>query len=138
MSLTEKVENLYIRLIGNRLVLAASLSLASSTYVCIEADDANFRFGTSGIAIYAALALMLKKCGGGTLQFYRRTEESIQKYGRLKPRVVELWMVHKTENAPQVGYCQQQGIYLAAKKHGQLDAFYEAKDKVSEVRIPHF
>ena len=138
MSLKETVEDLYVRLVGNRLVLAASLSLASSTYAYIEADDANLRFGTGGIAIYAALALMIKKCGVGTLQFYRRTEESIQKYGRLKPRVVELWMVHKTENAFLVGYCQQQGIYLAAKKHGQLEAFYEAKDKVSNVTIPHF
>mgnify|MGYP001591529453 CR=1 FL=1 len=89
----------------------------------------------NGVAI---LSLLATKCSAGTLHFYHRTEQHIEKYGLLKPRVVELWMATRTENMPELGYCQQQGIYLAARKHGQLYAFYEAKEKASKVKIPHF
>lgn len=139
MSLAEKVENLYVRLIGNKITAAATLSLLGSTYLSLDGENGYLLstfFGTvNGVAI---LSLLATKCSAGTLHFYHRTEQHIEKYGLLKPRVVELWMTEFTENMPELGYCQQQGIYLAARKHGQLDAFYEAKEKISKVRIPHF
>jgi len=142
MSLTERVENAYIRLVGNRVTLAASLLVAGTVYLNIQSmrdDDFNWvQAFTPMMYITGALTLANTKCGGGTLYFYRRTEKSIQKRGYLKPRVIELWMTHKTENREKVGYCQQQGMYLAARKYDQLEAFYAAKKKVSNVKIPHF
>ncbi|MEK6905736.1 MAG: hypothetical protein AABX24_05025 [Nanoarchaeota archaeon] len=139
MSLAEKVENLYVRLIGNKVTAAATLSILGSTYSSLDGENGFFLstlLGTiNGVAI---LSLLATKCSAGTLHFYHRTEQHIEKYGLLKPRVVELWMATRTENMPELGYCQQQGIYLAARKHGQLNAFYEAKEKASKVKIPHF
>ncbi len=140
MSLTEKVEDLYVRLIGNKITATATLTVLGSLYVSVEKSETTFsdKLSYGLLNLVAFFALVSTKCGAGTLYYYRRTEEHIQKYGGLKPRVVELWIAHTTENEGWLGYCQQQGIYLAAQKHGQLEAFYEAKNKVSKITIPHF
>ena len=137
MNLAEKVENAYVRLIGNKITAAATLSLVGSAYVYLQGNDYLNGMAT-WLDLAALVALCSTKCGAGTLHFYRRTEQHIEKYGHLKPRVVELWMTNKTENRTEAGYCQQQGIYLAARKHNQLEAFNQAKEKVSKVTIPHF
>lgn len=147
MSLAEKVEDAYISLVGNKVTLLTSSLLAASAYSIADNfyehfANNNFSFlSFLGFGMLGSISGMINlgtKFGAGTLYFYRRTEEHIERYGELKPRVVELWMKHKTENEPEFGYCQQQGIYLAARKHGQLEAFYEAKERVSKVKIPHF
>lgn len=138
MSLAEKVENAYIGLIENKVTLAANSLLGGSLYMLFEGNQSPVRLVAAYVSIGLGVVALGTKCGTGTVQFYCRTEQHIQKYGRLKPRVVELWITHKTENLSNFGYCQLQGIYLAAKKYDQLDAFYEAKNKVSKVKIPNF
>jgi|SRR3989344_4673884 len=151
MSLTEKVEDAYIQVVGNRVTAAATVATVSSAgplglflESLFSTEQTNplltvaYATGFVVTSLIATGYLMETKCGTKTQQYYRRTEKHIKKYNQLKPRVVELWMTRTTENQATYGYCQQQGIYLAAKKHGQLDAFYEAKRKVSRVKIPHF
>lgn len=147
MSLTEKVEDAYIRMIGNRVTAAAALSTLAIDYATYEAVsyfwDKNPLFAVLSAAggivatLFSVSYVVDTNCGSQTLRYFHRTEQRIKKKG-LSPRVVERWMTNTTENLAQYGYCQQQGIYLAAKKHNQLDAFYQAKRKVSRVRIPHF
>jgi len=149
MSLTEKVEDAYIRVVGNRVTAAAVVSTLAIDYATYEAVsyfwDKNPLFAVLSVAggivgtLFSASYVVDTKCGERTLHYFRRTEKRIKKKDRvLSPRVVELWMTRTTENQALYGYCQQQGIYLAAKKHGQLEAFYEVKRKASRVRIPHF
>ncbi len=138
MSLAEKVESAYAALIGNRVTLAANLMAGGTVYTLLESNNPGLRVLVSISIPAAGVILFGTQCGIGTSYFYQRTKKHIQKYGHLKPRVVELWITHKTENMPEVGYCQLQGIYLAAKKYNQLDTFYEAKKKVSKVKIPNF
>jgi len=149
MSLTEKVEDAYIRVVGNRVTAAAVVSTLAIDYATYEAVsyfwDKNPLFAVLSVAggivgtLFSASYVVDTKCGERTLHYFRRTEKRIKKKDRvLSPRVVELWMTRTTENQALYGYCQQQGIYLAAKKHRQLEAFYEVKRKASRVRIPHF
>src|SRR3989338_4124577 len=149
MSLTEKVEDAYIRVVGNRVTAAAVVSTLAIDYATYEAVsyfwDKNPLFAVLSVAggivgtLFSTSYIADTDCGTRTLRYFRRTEKRIQKRdGVLSPRVVELWMTRTTENQALYGYCQQQGIYLAAKKHRQLEAFYEVKRKASRVRIPHF
>ena len=149
MSLTEKVEDAYIRVVGNRVTAAAVVSTLAIDYATYEAVsyfwDKNPLFAVLSVAggivgtLFSASYVVDTKCGERTLYFFRRTEKQIKKFDdRLMPRAIELWMAKKTENQALYGYCQQQGMYLAAKKHGHLGAFYKAKRRVSQVRIPHF
>ncbi len=46
--------------------------------------------------------------------------------------------IKDTENRKFTGYCQLQGLYLAAKRYGQLDVFYAAKSAVSNNILPNF
>ena len=148
MSLTEKVEDAYIKLIGNRVTAAAAVSTLAINYGTYEAVsyfwDKNPLFAVlsaaSGVVatLFSVSYVVDTKCGARTLYFFRRTEKQIKKFGHLKTKAIEYWMAKKTENQALYGYCQQQGIYLAAKKHQQLDAFYQAKRRASRVKIPHF
>jgi len=71
--------------------------------------------------------------------FYNIIERHIQRRGNLSQRFVErLMTVKQVENGKFLGYCQKQGMYLAARNYGQLEVFNQAKENVSNCKIPHF
>jgi len=131
MNLKEKVEDLYVALVGNKLTLAGNTIGFAGLYGAqtnLAAVTALIGFGVSAVT----------SCGIATVEYYRRTEDLIKRRGRLDPRTVELWIEHTTLNGAVLGYCQQQGIYLAAKKYDQLETFTKVREKCSKVKIPHF
>jgi hypothetical protein len=84
----------------------------------------------AGIAGYTGFGLTVG-------HYYRLTAHHIQEHGRLDPRFAEA-IILGSENRAFTGYCQQQGLYLAARDYGHLDVFEEVRQAYSNVRIPHF
>ncbi|MEK6899779.1 MAG: hypothetical protein AABX05_01515 [Nanoarchaeota archaeon] len=151
MTLTKKVENAYVSYVGNRVTFAGNLMMGAGFY------NLSFYFydrvlnhapasGSSAMMFILGHALFFTGisamgntlCGEGTLTYYQRTKEHIQRKGSLDQRMIELWITQTTENQKYLGYCQLQGMYLAAKKYKQLEPFYKAKRKVSRNKVPNF
>jgi hypothetical protein len=79
-----------------------------------------------------------------TRKFYRKTMQHINEHGKLDERYINTILSYAgTEgfvecNDQCTGYCQIQGIYLAARDMGQLDVFRECKRKNSKNWVPNF
>jgi len=140
MSLFERVENAYIALAGNRVTLASSTAAGISSYGFFSDLSHYFSgeeplqlrtlgFLVSGLA--SSIFIFSTKCGLGTAAFYRAADRHIKRRGTLKENVVRKWIQNAVEDDSTLGYCQLQGIYLAAKKHGIEDIFFELKEKYS-------
>lgn len=133
MKLTEIVDQLYVGLMGDRVNLASKITLAASTYGLIKYKDPLLLIPT-GLGL---IAFGYTTEGLGTLKYYNRTSKHIKQFGKLDSEFAKT-LIEGTGNRKFTGYCQIQGMYLAAKKYGQLGAFYEAKKKYSKNIIPNF
>ena len=76
-------------------------------------------------------------CGKNTLKLYKRTREHIRDFGRLDERFVKT-VIRKGQNERTYGYCEQQGVYLAALHEGQTEIFRNIQKKYSKVKVPFF
>ncbi len=133
MKLTEIVNQLYVSLMGDRVNLASKITLAAGIYGLIRYKDPLLLIPT-GLGL---IFFVYTTEGLGTLKYYNRTSKHIKQFGKLDSEFAKT-LIEGTENRKFTGYCQIQGMYLAAKKYGQLDAFYEAKKKYSKNIIPNF
>ena len=133
MALNDVINNLYVGLAGDRVDLIAKIGAAG----CISAAAiSNSGLWVVPLPFFAGL-IGYTKLGLSTLKYYKRTSAHIKKFGRLDRRFAET-LIKGTENRKFTGYCQLQGLYLAAKRYGQLDVFYAAKSAVSNNVLPNF
>jgi len=132
MKLNEIAEQLYVGLIGNRFNALSEIVIGTGFYG-LAADDSL----VWGIPIWlGGLLFGYNLAGVSTVIYFNRTSGHIKRFEKLDERFAKA-MIEGTENTGFAGYCQLQGMYMAAKKHGQLDAFYKAR-KWSNNIIPNF
>ncbi len=140
MSLKEKVESLYVAVCGNRVTFIAGLWTATicTTNFVIDQNEHPIYSVFSGLSCLLSGSLLgLTNLGTSTLKHYKRTLREMEEKGSIDSAFFEERIL-RSENRSFVGYCQLQGLYLGAKSTGSLDTFYEAKEKVSNCRIPNF
>lgn len=144
MSLAEDVRDAYVALIGNRITLASAIvfDLSISKFILniteMEKHSSETTAGLLFTALFGVAFLQSTKCGIGTAEFYNATNDHIRRKGTLQEHVVKKWIEKAVEKDSALGYCQLQGIYLAAKKHGMEELFFEYKKKYSVNRLPNF
>lgn len=153
MSLNELLNDARVAVVGNRVTLVSALlsalySIGNAVAYAIPAWNEPVASALkSGEFLYLSASalpgilgiggLSRTKFGLGTLEFYKKTKRHIKTFGSLSPRFAGR-AIKKTENKILTGYCQLQGMYLAAKELGQEEAFKEAKREFSNCLIPNF
>ncbi|TAL53435.1 MAG: hypothetical protein EPN86_04450 [Nanoarchaeota archaeon] len=142
------VEGLHVCLIGNRITAFGVLSLGAS-FVALSSgaefplpSDANFldilkTTAVDSATIAGSFALGYSHLGFGTLELYNRTIGHIREHGKLEERYAST--VFTSNSIDRVtGYCQIQGMYLAAAEEGFADEFRRYKEMYSNNIIPNF
>jgi len=139
MSLNEIIEGTKIAFMGNRVTEAGALLATTTTYHAFsQLDSDSWQSAVSWTVCWVGFGLMaITKLGQGTKRYYLRTLKEVEEKGEasvdfFKERII------RTDIGRFIGYCQLQGMYLGAKKTGQLDNFYQAKEEVSNCVIPNF
>jgi hypothetical protein len=131
-NLNDILDKIYVGLAGDRISLIAKIGCIAGIYG-VENDSWPCIF----IEIASGALIGYTSFGLRTLEYYIRTSKHIQEHGKLDLRFGER-LIKGTENRKFTGYCQIQGLYLAAKKYNQLEAFYELKNSISKNIIPNF
>ncbi len=142
---SDKVDDIYVSLTGNRMTVLSHFAIAygigmmGGAWRGVGDDPICLLSCLSGAVIYTGglLASINTCCGRTTPWYYKETEEHIKHFGKLDERFARN-LIQGSENGSFVGYCQQQGLYLAARKHGQLGVFRQAQKKYSKIKIPFF
>jgi hypothetical protein len=136
MGLGELVDYALVATIGNRITAGATI-LSLNTF-------ATYQIFGSLVGLLALTPLCVAfplfgvtLAGTSTLEYYHRSVKHIKRFERLDHRFATT-LIKGGENDAIFGYCELQGMYLAARNYGQLDAFYKAKKEVSNNIIPNF
>ena len=155
--LRKRYNETMVQLVGNRVTLASYLGMVAGAALIADGLS-NSGYMASGFNVGAAelsggilLALLgpipaaATYLGRGTLELYRRTRDYIERKGHLDERFVERTIKCIQSKAgyrgsKTNGYCEEQGMYLAAKEAGRdsLEVFRRTHGKHSRIRIPHF
>jgi hypothetical protein len=133
MKLREIVDQLYVGVAGDRVNLISKIGIAGSLYGMGVTESGLWILPFTISTIFFNYTLF----GLSTLHYYRRSTKHIQDHEKLDLRFAKT-LIKGTENRKFTGYCQLQGLYLAAKKYDQLDIFKEAKSSVSNNVLPNF
>jgi hypothetical protein len=142
--ITTKLEEFIIESFGHRIATAGKIIFT------IPVIDISIRYGLnldllSQINIsYDTVAIVVGTVLYGTqddqlttLRSYKKTKRKLLE-NKLSKEMIFKEMIEKGANKKLMGYCEQQGTYLAAKKLNYLEDFYSAKKKYSNVILPHF
>lgn len=138
----DSLRDKYVKIVGNRITFLCRAGFQiGGMGAIIESyhrnPDAGFAYALLALASFAGYAATGKgdEC---TLEHYVRGKKHIKKYGRLRKRYAETMLASKTHGR-FYGYCQQQGLYLAAKELGEVEVF-RAVDKEVDNRnyLPNF
>lgn len=144
MTLSTLVKDLEVRLIGNKgTLLGASMILGGTISLFTGSEGLPERMHAFSISsIYlGAMLLSLVKCGSTTSQYYWGVREHLQRRGNLDTSFLEKVFGQKffpEKNSLFFGYCDIQGAYLAAREAGQLDVFYDVKQRCTKNIVPNF
>ena len=139
--LEDSVRSFIAGSVGNRVYLLGKVLLvggivSASHNEKMIMDPYQFMAVSSG-ALFCASTF----CGYGTRKLYNRTREHIRRFGKLNPKFVKNVIRRSQQDYPGfdllIGYCQEQGAYLAARDMGQLGAFNDAKTSSRNI-IPNF
>lgn len=142
------VEGLHVCLIGNRIMAFGMLSLGASFYALTSGVEFLLPSDASALDILATTAvdsatiagsfvLGYTHLGFGTLNLYNRTTAHIREHGGLEERYAST--VFTSNSIDRVtGYCQIQGMYLAAAREGFADDFRRYQEMYSNNIIPNF
>jgi len=137
--ITQQAKRANVYLFGNRVVLVGItfLGYGALTFSSLPAHELNsVTAGLSFCAFCAGAGIVGNaRFGCSTIAIYRRSMAHISRYGRLDDRFAKA-VINGSENEPLTGYCQQQGLYLAARDTGMLATFREAQKQHSNVSIP--
>ncbi|MBI2667010.1 hypothetical protein HYX13_05345 [Candidatus Woesearchaeota archaeon] len=140
---SEKAHDWYVALAGNRITLVGGLSFLNLlTLVFSGKESSSYSVTYSAVSCLAGVLLSpligATLCGSNTIKFYHKTKEHIKQFGALDERFAKKIIMVDNENTDFYGYCQQQGMYLAALHYGQVKSFREFQKKYSNVKIPFF
>ena len=140
MSLKDITDKAYHRLFGNRVTILGA-SIAVLPY-CVDIQNDTLlqtliMVSSPLITGLGGALLGSTSFGADTYSHYIRAEKHIKKFGELKPKYVQK-LIEGSTNRKFFGYCELQGVYLAAKKYGQLDVFNEVKKSHSNNILPNF
>jgi hypothetical protein len=138
MKIKEMIKDVYAATVGNR-VMAIGTALMATGFggMLTVYDETNLMFwGAAGIFLAGAPFVGISQFGIKTAQFYNWTKESIKECGHLDERFVKA-VLGSEKIKPFIGYCQIQGVYLAAREKGQLEAFRQVRRTI-ENKIPNF
>jgi hypothetical protein len=142
--ITSKLEEFIIENFGHRIATAGKIIFT------ISIIDISIRYGlniellsqvnisyniaamTLGTALYGTQDGQLT-----TLRSYKKTKRKLLENKLSKEKIFKE-MIEDGANKKLMGYCEQQGTYLAAKKLNYVEEFYLAKKKYSNVILPHF
>ena len=139
----EKINNAIIRMTGNRVTLLGyGLTvggIGSLLHTIGTPSLLNIGIGMLSVITFSIGTgfVGITNEGRETFTHYKRAKEHIDNHGRLEPRYAEK-VILGSENHSFIGYCQQQGLYLAARDYGQLEVFERVRKAHSNVKIPHF
>jgi hypothetical protein len=138
-TLTEKINNLAVGLFGNRVsALGLGIMIASHFYPAPNSIEHPVITGLYGITSTAGI-MMYFYTGFGlpTLRIYKRTKQHIRDWKKLDHDFFIAYLGGDVRK-PFTGYCQLQGMYLAARDTGHLEEFRELKRKYSKNLLPNF
>lgn len=133
------LEDLCIGAFGNRISVLGfsvySMSWASFSFNIKESPSLTI-LSLAGLLVGSSL-LGGSGLGIGTYRHYKKTCKYLEETGNLDEEFVRK-IIDRSENREFVGYCQLQGVYLAAKKHRQLESFFRYKRKYSNNLLVNF
>ncbi len=149
MSLTDKLNDANILLFGNRVTLASELLvLGGAADAICDISGAGIATDLSALTV-GLVGMGVTKAGFATLEYYHLAKDHFRKNSRSTysssdkrfeayfGRIIKV--ISNNSNSPSCfGYCEEQGLYLAAKEFGFEDAFNRAHSKYSSIKIPHF
>ncbi len=142
LTLVERLQGLYM----NRATLISTVNISVYSYPLYLLSNLGSFQSTEELAAFGIVTFGCGLSGGvltgtwfgnGTAQAYKRTKKHILKNSRLDPRAIKA-LVGKNNDDKEVGYCELQGVYLAAKELEQLGAFYTGKEKYTKIHAPNF
>jgi hypothetical protein len=136
MELKDKVDSLYVATCGNRITAVGTLLYANMVYSFVNHDDLWLNIVSSCGGAIGGYLVGITVAGISTWKHYKRTLKEAKKNKEIEPTFFEERI--KKMNKKYIGYCQTQGLYLGAKKTGNLETFYEAKKEFSNNIIPNF
>ena len=140
MSLKEKISKIGISLIGNR-VTALGCSMLSGSLTSLALSHEGQLLENHGLSMslgyVGALLLLQTELGSNTSRLYEKTVNHIKKFGRIEERFFDKVVPVNDMASPWDGYCQLQGVYLAARDYDQLNDFNRMRSKSCN-RIPNF
>jgi hypothetical protein len=140
MTLTDKLKAVKVGLIGNRIDLLGKLLMLGGAYCGIDGaiDGSIIEMGTAVAALTTGFEFSRQtEFGSMTKYIYERTKKHIQEFGKIDERFASCILSGDCEEK-LYGYCELQGMYLAAKECGQLATFTKQKKNYSGVAIPNF
>ena len=137
--ISDAVHTAYVAVLGNRVTAAAYVS--TFNYFCASFSDylnSPTYFLLSTFALVGITPLFgATSCAENTIKLYKRTRQHIRDFGYLDERFVKK-VISKSENGSVYGYCEQQGVYLAAIHQGQAEVFRKVQKQYSNIKIPFF
>jgi hypothetical protein len=129
---------------GNRYVLLCHLGGIATIGAGVEyirqfgfetADDA--KISSVFIACGISFSAVGMPFSAKTRKIYETTKRHIRDFGTIDPDYFKVMMGIDLDNWTY-GYCQLQGMYLAAKEMGCLDQFHSLKKKYTTNVLPNF
>lgn len=132
MKLKDKIEEIRVLTFGNRINFVAGASaLCFLTHSISELSQERYKEALIYGALGAVSLLVNVSCefGTNTLKTYIRAKEHILRNNELSERFANVLMRDGE-------YCDRQGLYLAAKRYGQIGVF--SKVSKERGRIPCF
>lgn len=130
-SLIEKLNNFAVGAFSNRIDLAAKGFVVSGTYLTLENGPLYLPLALAG----AFLTYQCRFVGLSAIGAYERTKKNIKRFNRFDDRVARVLF---SSSRLLHGYCEEQGIYLAARDLGFASDFRRLKKKYSKNKIPNF
>lgn len=125
---------------ANRIAAASYIAMPAGAAVWLAAPHWSLEsFGGFTVGLAGLAGAVGTRFGRSTLRVYRRARRHIEREGRLDPRLSRRVIVGAQEPGNEcIGYCEEQGLYLAARDSGQLEAFERARREYSTISVPHF
>ena len=138
MGLKDKVDSLYVAVCGDRITTLGGVFYFIHLYELFKGENSLSNVLTTTITgLLGASLLGITGLGFSTWKHYKRTLKEAQEQGKIN---VDFFQerIERSENKKLMGYCQIQGLYLGAKKTGNLEEFYQAREMFSNNVIPNF
>lgn len=139
-SVLRRIDRLGYPVWANRVTAASYLAVPAGAAIWFSGPLGSMRSFAGCLLFSAGLAALgVTKLGLGTRETYRRSKAHIERHGRLDERFARAVILGARDGENGCyGYCQEQGLYLAARDSGELETFERARREHSTLFVPHF